>query len=55
MWDIQVIQKINSDAAIAVEAGLPQRVALEQALEHGMAPTKMLWYTTDGKPPKDNK
>jgi len=54
MWDIEVLKKINSDAATAVQLGLPQRVALESALEHGMSPTKMLWFTADGKPPKDN-
>lgn len=52
MWDIEVIKAINKDAAEALDNNLPQRIALENAVQGGMSPTKMLWF--NGKPPNDN-
>lgn len=54
MWGIEVIKKINNDAAEALDNNMSQRIALENAVQGGMSPTKMLWFNSDGKPPKDN-
>ena len=54
MWGIEVIKKINNDAAEALDNNMSQRIALENAVQGGMSPTKMLWFNPTGKPPKDN-
>lgn len=54
MWDLEVIKKINQDAAIAIDCNISQRIALENAVQDGMSPTKMLWFNPTGKRPNEN-
>ena len=53
MWDIEVIKKINNDAAEALDNKMPQRTALENAVQGGMSPISMIWFNSDGKRPNE--